>query len=221
MNKRSSFVSKEVIAIDLNKREIIGKGLNKLKAEGLIPAVIHQPGKDSLIVSGNFIELSKVYEKAGRHHPVNVTIGTEKKLLTIIKDVDIDPAKHRIRHIVFGAINLNEKVYTVIPVKLTGEAPAARANLLVHQLIEEVEVAALPNDLPDSINVSIESLAEVDDRITIGDITPPKGVEIEVEKDQVIVIVDAPHVASEESEEAAAEEASAPVATTEASSENN
>ena len=210
-------MSKEVIAIDLNKREIIGKGLNKLKAEGLIPAVIHQPGKDSLIVSGNFIELSKVYEKAGRHHPVNVTIGTEKKLLTIIKDVDIDPAKHRIRHIVFGAINLNEKVYTVIPVKLTGEAPAARANLLVHQLIEEVEVAALPNDLPDSINVSIESLAEVDDRITIGDITPPKGVEIEVEKDQVIVIVDAPHVASEDSEEAAAEEASAPVATTEAS----
>jgi large subunit ribosomal protein L25 len=213
-------VSKEVIAIDLNKREIIGKGLNKLKAEGQIPAVIHQPGKDSLIVSGNFIELTKVYEKAGRHHPVNVTIGTEK-LLTIIKNVDIDPAKHRIRHIVFGAINLKEKVYTVIPVKLTGEAPAARVNLLVHQLIEEVEVAALPNDLPDSINVSIESLAEVDDRITIGDITPPKGVEIEVEKDQVIVIVDAPHVASEESEEAATEEASAPVATTEASSENN
>lgn len=195
-------VSKEVITVDLNKRDVIGKGLNKLKAEGLIPAVIHQPGKESLIVSGNFIELSKIYAKAGRHHPVNVTIGSDK-LLTIIKDVDVDPAKNRIRHIVFGAINLKEKVYTVVPVTLVGDAPATRANLLVHQLIEEVEVAALPNDLPDSINVSIESLTEVDDRITIGDITPPNGVEIEVEKDQVIVIVDAPH---QESEEASATE---------------
>ena len=212
-------MSKEVIAIDLSKRDIIGKGLNKLKAEGLLPAVIHQPGKDSLIVSGNFIELSKVYEKAGRHHPVNVSVGSNK-LLTIIKDVDVDPAKNRIRHVVFGAINLKEKVYTVVPVKLIGDAPATRANLLVHQLIEEVEVAALANDLPDSIDVSIESLVAEDDRITIGDITPPKGVEIEVEKDQVIVIVDAPRATNEEAEEATGEETLA-AETSETPSENN
>lgn len=190
-------MSNEDITIVLEKREIIGKGLGKLKREGFIPAVIHQPGKDSINVSAGFVDITKVFREAGKHHPVNVTIGNEK-LLTIIKDVDTDPTKHMLRHVVFGVINRNEKVHTEVPVELVGDAPALKTALLVHQNIEVLEITALPKDLVDSIQVDVSTLTEVGDKINVGEIKVPAGITIMTDPEHPVVTVDAPHVQAEE-----------------------
>lgn len=201
----------EDIALALEKRDVVGKGLGKLKAEGKIPAVIHRPGKDSLVVEGSQTDIDKVIKKAGKHHPVAVTVGSDK-LLTIVKDIDLDPAKRTLRHVVFGAIKQNEKVHAEVPVKLVGDAPAAKAALLVHQNIDVVEVSALPKDLVDSIEVSIESLVEVGDKISVADIVAPTGITILADAEQTVATVDAPHIAVEEPSETPAEQEAAAIA---------
>lgn len=204
-------MSNEEITIVLEKRDVVGKGLGKLKRDGFIPAVIHQPGKDSISVTAGFVDITKVFSVAGKHHPVNVTLGNEQ-LLTIIKDVDTDPTKHMLRHVVFGVINKNELVHTEVPVELVGDAPALKMAYLVHQNIEVLEITALPKDLVDSIQIDVSSLAEVGDKITVGDIKVPTGITILTDPEHPAVTVDAAHVQSDEPEVSPAEEEAAAIA---------
>src|SRR5690554_5772407 len=110
-------MANDTIGVELNKRDVIGKGLGKLRAQGLVPAVVHNHGKDSLHVMGDFLRLTKVYEQAGKHHPVKLSVDG-KPQLALIKDADFDPRKHQLRHVVFQAIKQNEKTTAEIPVVL-------------------------------------------------------------------------------------------------------
>jgi large subunit ribosomal protein L25 len=196
-------VTSQDITLVLSKREVVGKGLGKLKDAGLVPAVIHQPSKESLVVKGSYVDVSKVYKLAGKHHPVTVDVEG-KKFLTIIKSADFEPRKHMLRHIVFGEIQQNEKVVTEVPIHFDGDSPAQKKSLLVIHQLDSVKLEAFPRDLPDSITVSVESLAEVGDKLTIADLIVPKGVTILTESEHGIAIVE--ETPAQVSEEAAAEE---------------
>lgn len=192
-------MSSQNISITLNKRDIVGKGLNKLKATGQVPAVIHRPGKDSVHVSASFIDMVKVYKQAGTHNPVTVTLDGES-MLTMIKDVDIEASKHVLRHVVFGTINQNETVETEVAIVLEGDAPAAKLGLVVNKQLDHIKIEALPMDLPDNIVVNIESLTEVGDKITVADIQVPKGVTILTEQEHPIASVEEKQIIEEEPE---------------------
>jgi len=198
-------LSNDSIAVTLEKRQTVGKGLGQLKRDGKIPAVIHNHGQDSVIAQGEYQALVKLYQQAGKHHAVDVTVG-DKKFLTIIKDVDFDPKKHVIRHVVFGAIRQNEEVETEVPIVFEGDAPAERASLLVIRQLENVQVKALPRDLIDEIKVNIEGLAEIGDKISVADLQVPNGITVLTEPEHGIAVVEETKAQiSEESEEEAAE----------------
>lgn len=182
-------MSKQEVTLELKPRTTIRKGLNALKEEGIIPAVIHQPGSDSISVSGTKIDILKAYKEAGRRHPITIELN-DKKMLTIVKSVDIDPKNQQIRHVVFGVIKQNEKVETEVSIDLTGDAPAAMAGLNVNQVLDNVHIEAFPKDLPDNLEVSIESLNNVGDKVTIFDIKAPNGVTILSEPEQLVAIVE-------------------------------
>jgi large subunit ribosomal protein L25 len=205
-------VSKEDITLLLEKREQVRKGLNKIRNSGQLPAVIHDPGKESVNVQGPYLEMLKVYQQAGKHHPVNLKIG-DKDYFTIIKDVDFEPDKYKLRHIVFDIIQQNKKVETEVPIVFEGEAPALKAGLLVVKQLDHAEIEAFPRDLPDQLTVNVENLAEVGNRITVADIQAPSGVTILTELEQPIVIVEEKPVEEpepeSESEEIEGEEAEA------------
>lgn len=196
-------MSGQDIILELVERNQIRKGLNKFRKDGQIPAVIHNPGKDSIIVSGNYLEVAKVYHQAGKHHPVDLKVGA-KSYLTIIKDVDFEPKKHTLRHVVFGIVKQDEKVETEVPVVITGDAPAQKAGLLVIKQLDHVDLEAFPRDLPDEVTVSSEKLVEIGDRITVADIDPISGVTILTEADHPIATVEeTPAQESAEAEEEA------------------
>jgi len=200
-------VSDNNITLELVERKQLRKGLNKFRKEGQVPAVIHNPGKDSIIVSGDYLEIVKVYKKAGKHHPIEVKLG-DQTYLTIIKDVDFETRKHTIRHIVFGAIKQDEKVETEVPVVIVGDAPAQKAGLLLIKQIDHVKIEALPRDLPDEVTVSAESLVEIGDKITVADIIVPNGVTILTSSEHPIAsIEETPAQESAEAEEEATAEA--------------
>jgi large subunit ribosomal protein L25 len=96
-----------------------------------------------------------------------------------------------LRHVAFHTIKQNEKIVTEVPIVLVGEGESAaeKAGLIVLQAIEKVEIRALPADLPEALEVSIVDLATDEDKITIGDIKLPKGVEYaDVDQDTDLVV---------------------------------
>jgi large subunit ribosomal protein L25 len=196
-------VSDKDITLVLTPRDQVGKGLGQLRRDGSIPAVIHIPGKDSVIVTGNYLDVMKVYHLAGRHHPIDLQVGDDK-YFTIIKDVDIEPTKHILRHVVFDTINRNEKVETEVAVELIGDAPAGKVGLVINKLIYELKIEALPRDLPDKLEANIDNLAEVGDKITVADLVLPQGVTILAEPEHVIAQVEEPTIQAVEEPEAEA-----------------
>lgn len=194
------------IAIKLEEREVLRKGLTNLRSQGLIPAVIHDHGNPSIHVMGNDSVLGKAYAQAGKHHPVHLKVGGKDRL-ALIRDVDFDPTKHIMRHIVFQAIRQDEETEAEIPVvfKAETEIPAEKKSLLVLKQLDHVEIKALPKDLPDELVVDPSSLEEVGDNLTVADIVVPAGVTILTEPEQQIAVVEMPKDQEAEANAAAAE----------------
>lgn len=178
----------EDISLKLEERSVLGKQVRQLRRDGFIPAVIHDHGKPSLHVMGKFPEVYKVYRQAGRHHAIKLSVGG-KTYTALIKTTAFEPRKHVLSHVVFGAVEANEKVTAEIPVRLTDDIPAERASLLVIRHLESVEVEALPKDLPDEIIVDAAPLVEVGDKLSVSDIIAPSGVVIITEPEHAIATV--------------------------------
>ncbi len=196
-------MSSEDIVLELQKREVIGKGLAKIRKDGFIPAVIHDHGKPSIIVMGVYSDIAKAFKVAGKHHPVQLNIDGKRETV-IIKEVDISPVKNLIDHIVFQAIRQDEKVTTEVPILMTGDSSAQKLGLLLIPHLDTIEIEALPKNLPDSLTLDISSLAEIGDKLTVENIVVPAGVTIITEPDILIVAVE--ETKAQLSEETATEE---------------
>lgn len=181
------------VVLELEKREVLGKAVKRLRNQGLVPAVIHDHGKESVHVMADYLAVTKVYQQAGKHHPVSLkAAGTNYTAL--IKSVDFDPKKHQIRHVVFNAVKANEKVDAEIPVHVKYDegneaSPAERAGLVVLHQLEVVEVEALPKDLPDALFFNGEVLAEVGDHVTVADLVVPSGVTVKTDPSHPLATV--------------------------------
>ncbi len=184
-------MSSDTITVELKKRDILRKKLASLRQTGEVPVVVHDHGKPSIHASVQALPLEKTIATAGRHHPIEAKIGSESRLV-LIRDVDYDPRRHQIRHVVFQSIHRNQKAHAEIPIEFDGDIPAERASLMVIYQLDEIEVEALPNDLPDNILVDPSSLKEVGDTIYVRDIPVPKGVTILTEGNYPIATVEMP-----------------------------
>lgn len=199
-------MNSQKISLQLQPRETFGKAVKRLRRDGIVPGVIHDHGNPSVHVQAEYQELNKVYLQAGKHHPVDISVGS-KKYTTIIKAVTFDPRYNSITHITFGAIKANEKVEAEIPVHPSyaegNEAsPAERAGLIVLAQTTHVSVKALPKDLPDALTYDAEKLIEVGDQATVGDLQVPSGVELETEPEHVIATVFEPSALAAANDEA-------------------
>jgi len=194
------------ISLTVDTRETVGKSVKRLRKDGLVPGVIHDHGKASVHIQGNYRDLNKVYVQAGKHHPVQLTAGG-KKYTTIIKTVTFDPKYNMLTHIVFGAISANEKVDAEIPVhpayaEGNDSSPAERTGLIVLGQLTTVSVKALSKDLPDVLTYDAEKLVAVGDQVTVADLHLPNGVELEIEPEHVIATVFEPSALAAANDEA-------------------
>lgn len=181
------------LTLELEKRDVTGKQVRRLRREGLVPAVIHDHGKESVVVAGKFLEVSTTYRSAGKHHPVKLK-ADGKTYTALIKDADFDPRTNFITHIVFNAVNANQKVDAEIPIHAKYDegndtSPAERSGYIVLQQLETVEVEALPRDLPDEVLYNAEKLVEVGDQVAVADLIVPNGVTIKTEEHHTVATV--------------------------------
>lgn len=204
------------ITLKLDSRTLAGKKAAKLRKEGLVPSVVYGGNTEPMSTQSPAVETTKVVQAAGKHSPVHLTIDGKKKL-AIIKNIDLDPVKHSVRHVAFHTIKQNEKIVTEVPIVLVGrgESEAEKAGLVVLQALEKAEIRALPAHLPEALEMSILTLATTDDKLTLADITLPEGVEFaDAEQDLELVIANVYEPSAlQAANEAAAGEAESPAET--------
>lgn len=161
-----------------DKREILGKKVKKLRREGIMPANIYGKGLASLAIQVDTKAFDELFEEVGETGLVDLMVDG-KKHPVLIKNVNMDFRTYTPLHADFYQVNLKEKVKTMVPIELTGEAQAVteKVGILLPQL-SEVEVEALPEELPENIVVDVSRLATIDEQITVGDIPVLDGVSI-------------------------------------------
>lgn len=196
----------EQITLELEKRDVLGKQVRQLRREGMVPAVIHDHGKESTHVMAPYLLMHKTFLKAGKNHPIEL-IASGKKYMALIRDVDFEPRRNQLTHVVFNAVKANETVDAEVPVEVkyaegNDASPAERAGLVVLHQLDTVEVEALPRDLPDAIYFDGEKLVSAGDQITVADLVVPKGVTIKTEEEHVVATAFEPSALAAANEEA-------------------
>ncbi len=198
-------MSSDVIALKATERKELGKAVKALRRNGKVPANVYERGKESQAVTIDFIELTKAYRQAGKHHPIELDVDGKQRLV-MIKDIDLNVAKNTLRHVGFHAVKRNEKVTAEVPVKIEGEVPAERVGLMVLQTQDTVEVEATPANLPDELFVPGAKLAEDGDKVSVSDIKLPENVVMMTDLEQTIAVVETPRDQIAEADAALAEQ---------------
>jgi len=167
-------------------RKVLGKKVKKLRREGYVPANVYGKGLESTAIQVKLTDFQEVYKEAGETGLIDLKVGSDAKPV-LIKNLQMS-FPHRIPlHVDFYQVNLKEKVKTMVPVVLTGEPKAVidKVGLLL-QTLSEVEIEALPTELPENIEVSVEHLAAIDDHILVENLKAPTGVTILSAPDQTV-----------------------------------
>lgn len=176
------------ITLAVTKRDETTK-TDALRVSGLIPAVVYGPKQAPVTVTIEEKVFDKVLSEAGESTIIELA-GLENKVEVLIKDVDFNPVKQRVMHVDFYAIEKGKEMTTQVALHFIGEAPVEQAKLgTVTKVLHEVEVTCLPTDLPAHIDVNLDILAEVDDKILVKDLVVPKGVKIDAEADDAVAVV--------------------------------
>lgn len=183
----------EATLLELEKRDIIGKAVKTIRKEGRVPAVIHDHGKPSVIVSAEYQDIQKIYQQVGKHQPVHLK-ADGKRYTAMIKTVTYDPKYNSMSHVVFNAIKANEKVTTEIPIRIkldegNDSTPAERNGLMVLHNLTTIEVEAPANKLPEFVEFDGEKLVEVGDHASVADIVVEGDVDIKTDPTQTIATV--------------------------------
>ena len=169
-----------VFEFDAVSRESAGTGGAKaIRRKGNIPAVIYGGSAEPELVELSHNEVSKkLANEAVYSHVLQLNIGG-KVQNAILKDMQRHPAKDTIIHMDFMRISMNEKIKVHVPLHFINEETSigVKAGGVVTHSMVEVEVACLPGDLPEYIEVDLAAV-DIGGSVHLAEIVAPKGVEI-------------------------------------------
>lgn len=204
------------IPLKAEERTVLGKKVKKLRRDGFVPAHVFGNKVETEHVSVELREFLAVFRQAGETGVVELKIGEDRVRPVMIRDVQVDPVKGEPLHIDFYQVNLKEKVVVPVPVVLIGEELELvhTGEAVVIQPLAEVEVEALPTDLPEKIEVDIASLKAIDDVILVSQLQVPEGVVVLVDPEAVVAKLDS--AVTEEMKKLLEEQAAEAAAATEA-----
>ena len=200
--------------LSVKKRDIFGKKVKNLRAQGLVPAVVYGKHVQAESISCVKNDLLKVYRTAWYSTPVELTWDVDQ--LVLINSLQLDPISDEIISADFLAVSRTEKVSAKIPVVTFWESQLEKLNEgKIMQIRDEVEVEAFPQDLPNKFEIDISVLQTINDVFFIKDLKVSDKVTILDDPELPILTVSVlSDEAEEETQEAAAptQEAAAPAA---------
>lgn len=183
------------ITLKSEKRESFGKKVKRLRKEGKIPANIFGKKIKSEAISVDKKEFTEVFEKAGETQIIDLggPSKDETSKPVLVSNAQVDPVTGEFLHIDFRQVDLTEKIEARVPVEVSGESPAEKQGSgTVVQQLHEIEVEALPADLPEKLVVDATLLTEVDQIVYVKDLKFDKKVEVKTDMESIVVKVEPP-----------------------------
>ncbi len=169
-------------------REQFGKKLKKVRHQGLIPSNVFGPGFTSAsitVVSKDFLKTYKVARETGV-----VYLDLNKEAVPVlIRHIQRHPLSHEIIHVDFRKIDLKQKIEALVPLKTVNDSPAvAQGGVLLTQT-DKVTVEALPEEMPQEIEIDLSVLTEVGSELRIKDLPTSTAYQIKDEAEKVLMSV--------------------------------
>jgi large subunit ribosomal protein L25 len=168
-------------------RQPLGKRSRRLLREGKLPAIVYGHNTEPTPITLDRLEFQKVFVKSGRTHLVDLAIdGRTEKVL--VREIQTHPRRLGPIHVDFYQVNLQEKIEVDVPVRLIGEsAPVKQGDADILQPMHSIRVECLPSDIPESFEVDITPLEEIEAELRVANITVPKGVTVLDDPEDLVV----------------------------------
>ena len=177
------------LTLKTEKRGVFGKSLGEARKKGKLPCVLYGAKQESTPLFVDLGEFKKVWKKAGESAVIKLSLSTSS-IDSLIYDVQTDPVSKEPVHADFYVVDMTKKTTAVVPLEFVGEAQAIKLGGTLVKVIHEVEVEALPLDLPHSLEADVSVLKTVSDKILIKDIKAPAGVEFLAEPEEMVAFVE-------------------------------
>jgi large subunit ribosomal protein L25 len=175
-----------------SERLILGKHVAQLRRSGSLPAVIYGHGVPSQSITIDAHEFEMLHRHTGPNALVDVSIDGNKAAPVLIHAIQRHPVHQRVLHVDLLAVRMTEELTVDVPIVFTGVSPAVELNggTLLH-MTESIRVRALPDHLPQSLPLSIESLVDYEVTLHVRDLVIPADVTLLTDLDEAVVRVQA------------------------------
>lgn len=168
-------------------RTVLGKQVRALRRQGLIPGVVYGPALEGTIqVSVNRRDLERFYQAHGQSALFTLQWegGSQQ---VFIRELQVEPVRYAPLHVDFFAPNLNKALTAAVPVVLHHHS--SRAEGILMQLLEKVELRGLPNELPTQVEADVSALLVVGDALRVADLPLPSSVELITPGDATVATI--------------------------------
>jgi len=198
----------EIFDLGVSERKGKGKGQARaLRRNGLVPAVLYGPKTETVSLSVSAADLTAIYTRSESEHVIlNLMIqngGTRNKT-AMIKEMQVSPLTHEYLHVDFYEISMDQEIVVKVPVELTGGSVGVERGGFLQLIRHQLEVACLPGDIPNKIQVDISGL-DIGDSIHVEQVQAKDKVRLVYDSNFTVVTVVAPSLAKEEVAEEAPE----------------
>lgn len=182
-----------ILKLTAEDRSVRGRKVKHLRSKGVLPANVFGKGVKSYAINISKDSFKRVFSEAGETGIVELSVGSKINPV-LISNVQVHPVNGDILHVDFRQVDLTEKIKATVPVEVINESPAEKSGIgTVVQQVNELEVEALPVDLPEKFEVDVSVLVEVDQAIFVKNLVYDKSkVKIEADDDQIVVKVEPP-----------------------------
>ncbi len=179
-----------MIKLQANLRDVNDKNnsVSKIRANGNIPAVVYGPKFANTSIDLNYQEFIRFYNKNGETTLLTLDIAGKKEspVNVMVKEIDLHPVTNKVTHIDFYAPEAGKKVTASVPVEFINESAAVKAGAQLVKVLHEIEVEALPENLPHSLQADLSIMTTVEESVHVKDIKFPAGVETTLDGEEVV-----------------------------------
>jgi large subunit ribosomal protein L25 len=192
-------MANESTRLNATVREIEGSRANRrLRREGRVPAVLYGGDAEPVALSVDARELRHALHGAGAVLEIAVDGSTQN---AVVKDTQLHPVRNEAMHIDFVRVRMDVAIQSIVTLELVGgdDAPGTSEGGVLEQQLRELNVEALPGDIPESIQLDASGL-EINATVTVADVTAPDGVTILDDPETVVASITLPRLEVETDE---------------------
>jgi large subunit ribosomal protein L25 len=188
------------LQLSAQPREITGRKVKQIRAEGLVPIIVYGPTQESVSLQVGSRDFERTLHSGGISQLVELVVDGGTTHNVLVRELQRHPVNHSLMHADFYAVNMSEKQQVSVAIHGFGEAEGMMAGLMMLQALDQVEIEALPSDIPSHIEIDITSLT-MEESITVADLPDISGVEYVTPEDEAVFMLIVTREEEEEEEE--------------------